>query len=252
MDGLLAGKAGGFDEVQPFFDAAGFGAVAVVIEDALAPGEAEGGIFGAREDCGVFNGDAALVVVAVERPGLELAAGEFAFVHQEMEGMFVVVALFADGVEAGDEVGFGEGRELELWWWVHQNPAPLATRPILRTWGAAVLSQYTIAPMRLKRSQFELHAIVGDFEAGIDDLAMFGTAFVEDGIGVVDVEQDAAAAGVAREEFKQSVFAGEREMSHLARFLFAAAGLDEFVVAPEGAVEESDAAGCCGFGPLLI
>ncbi len=108
-DGLIAGEAGGFDEAQPLFDAAGFGAVAVVIEDALAPGEAEGGIFGARENRGVFDGDAALVVVAIERPGLELAAGELAFVHQEMEGVLVVIALFADGVEAGDESGFGEG-----------------------------------------------------------------------------------------------------------------------------------------------
>jgi hypothetical protein len=30
-------------------------------------------------------------------------------VHQEVEGVLVVIALFADGVEAGDEVGFGEG-----------------------------------------------------------------------------------------------------------------------------------------------
>ncbi len=93
---------------------------------------------------------------------------------------------------------------------------------------------------------------IGDFEAGIDDGAMFGSALVEDRIGVVDVNQDAAALRIAREEFEQAVFAGEREMAHVARFLFAAAGLDEFVVAPEGAVEESDAAGGGGFGPVLI
>ena len=32
-DGLLAREASGFDEAQPLFDAAGFGAIAVVIED---------------------------------------------------------------------------------------------------------------------------------------------------------------------------------------------------------------------------
>src|SRR5579862_1809078 len=41
-------------------------------------------------------------------------------------------------------------------------------------------------------------------------------------------------------------------MAHVARFLLAAAGLDEFVVAPERAVEESDAAGGGSFGPFLI
>ena len=171
MDGLFAREAGGFDEAEPLFDAAGFGAVAVVIDDAFAPGEAEGGIFGAREDGGVFDGDAALVVVAIEGPGLELAAGEFAFVHQEMERMLVVVALFADGVEAGDEfVGRRGSFSLDV---------------IRRRAGARFAQGAFI--------MFELHAIVSDFEAGIQDGAMFGTVFVEDGIGVVDVDQDAAA-----------------------------------------------------------
>src|SRR5579872_4307869 len=96
--------------------------------------------------------------------------------------------------------------------------------------------------IRGNSSQFELHAIVGDFEAGIYDGAVFGRAVVEDGICVVDVNQDAAGAGVGWEECEQAVFAGEWEMAHVAGFLFAAAGFDEFVVAPEGAIEESDAA----------
>ena len=110
IESLFAREASGFDEPQPLFDAAGFRAVAIVIDDAFAPGQAEGGIFAAREDGGVFDGDAALVVVAIQSPGLELAARELAFVHQQVEWMFVVIALFADGVKAGDEVGFGERR----------------------------------------------------------------------------------------------------------------------------------------------
>jgi hypothetical protein len=54
---------------------------------------------------------------------LELAAGELAFVHQEMEGVFVVVALFADCVEAGDEVGFGERGSLSCGCELHQSCA---------------------------------------------------------------------------------------------------------------------------------
>jgi len=70
---LFARQTGGFDEAQPFFNAAGSCAVAIVIEDAFAPCETEGGIFAAREDGGVFDGDAALIVVAIESPRLELA-----------------------------------------------------------------------------------------------------------------------------------------------------------------------------------
>ncbi len=67
-----------------------------MINDALAPGAAEIGVFATGENGGVFDGDAALIVVAIEGPGLQLAASELAFVHAQMEGMAMVVALFAD------------------------------------------------------------------------------------------------------------------------------------------------------------
>src|SRR6266851_2744531 len=83
-------------------------------EDAFAAGQAEGVIFAARENCGVLDGNAALVVVAIERPGLQLAAREFSLMHQQMKWMLVVVALFADSMKAGDELGFGEWRPVRL------------------------------------------------------------------------------------------------------------------------------------------
>ena len=109
-ESLFACEARGFHEAQPLLDAAGPGAVAVVIEDAFAPGDSECGVFAAREDGGVFDGDTALIVIAIERPGLKLAASELAFVHQQMKWVPVVVAFFTDGVKAGDEFGFGEQR----------------------------------------------------------------------------------------------------------------------------------------------
>src|SRR5579859_2870213 len=60
----------------------------------------------------VFDGDAALIVVAIERPGLELASREFSLVHQAMKWMFVVIALFADGVKTRNEVSFREQRRV--------------------------------------------------------------------------------------------------------------------------------------------
>jgi len=117
----IAREAGGFDQAQPLFDAAGIGSIAVVIEDALAPGEAEGRVFASREDGCIFDGDTALIVVAIKRPGLQLAAGELAFMHQQMKWMLVVVALLANGMKAGDELGFGERRLLDVLThgWIH-------------------------------------------------------------------------------------------------------------------------------------
>src|SRR5258708_4891285 len=79
---VFAREAGGFHETQPLFNAAGLGAVAVMIEDAFAPGEAEPGVFTARENRGVFDGYSALIVVTIECPGLKLAAREPALVHE--------------------------------------------------------------------------------------------------------------------------------------------------------------------------
>ena len=72
--------------------------VAIVVDDALAPGAAEDRVGTAGEDDRIFDRDDALIVVAVQRPGLELSAGELAFVHQQMKRMVVMVALLARGL----------------------------------------------------------------------------------------------------------------------------------------------------------
>src|ERR1700757_231880 len=109
IDRLFPMEAGALHQFQPFFDSAAMFTVAVVIEDAFAPGDAKDGVFAARQDYGVFDGYVRLVVVAIQSPCLQLAAREFAFVHQQMEWMFVVIALFAYGVEPGDKFLFTEG-----------------------------------------------------------------------------------------------------------------------------------------------
>jgi hypothetical protein len=65
-------------------------------------------VIGAGQEGGVFARDVGLVVIAIESPGLKLAAGERPFMHQFVKGMLMMIALFADGVEAGDEFLFGE------------------------------------------------------------------------------------------------------------------------------------------------
>ena len=62
---LIGAKPGRFRESEPALDAAIAGGVSVMIDDALAPGAAKGGIGAAGEDDGILDGDDALVIVAV-------------------------------------------------------------------------------------------------------------------------------------------------------------------------------------------
>ena len=105
---LLGGKSHGFDQPQPLLDSAGPCPIALVIEYALAPGEAKIGIVGARENGRVLYRNAALIGKTIQRPGLQLPARELAFVHEQMERMLVVIAFLADGVETRDEFFFGK------------------------------------------------------------------------------------------------------------------------------------------------
>ena len=112
-ESLLSRKSGSFDQLQPLFDAARFAAVAIMIENALAPGAAERGILAARKDGGVFDRNPALLEVAVKRPCLQLTACQLALVHEQVKRMLVVIALFADGMKAGDELRFRKHRLFE-------------------------------------------------------------------------------------------------------------------------------------------
>ena len=79
---------------------------------------------------------------------------------------------------------------------------------------------------------------------------MFGRGFVEDGIGVVDVEEDFAAAGVGGELREKAIRTGKRDVANLRRGFFAAAGLLQFVVGPEGAVDQNDIGGSGDLRPF--
>src|SRR5664279_3424991 len=70
--------------------------LAVVIDNAFPPDAAERRIRGTRKNDRVFDRNNRLVVITVQRPGLQLSAAEFAFVHEQVKRMFVVITLFAD------------------------------------------------------------------------------------------------------------------------------------------------------------
>jgi len=79
---------------------------------------------------------------------------------------------------------------------------------------------------------------------------MLGRIFVEDGIGVVDVDENFSGRGIGGELGQEAVGSGKREVAHFACGFLAAAGAEEFVVGPESAVEEGDGAGGGGFEPF--
>ena len=85
-----------------------------MIDDALAPSAAEGGIFAAHEDGRIFDGDTALIVITVESPRLKLAAREPAVVHEQVKWVLVMVALFSNGMKSSDKLGFGEQRLFDV------------------------------------------------------------------------------------------------------------------------------------------
>src|SRR5690606_10527708 len=113
----IEAQAGG--ELEPALYAALAADVAVMIGDAVPPFDARGAVAEARDDHGVLYGDGALVVIAVERPGLHLPLVELAAMKQAVEGVQAVIARGADVAELGFEFvcrikrgvgGNGEGR----------------------------------------------------------------------------------------------------------------------------------------------
>jgi hypothetical protein len=99
-------------------------------------------------------------------------------------------------------------------------------------------------------SQGQFHSIIGNLEASFSRQPMLLTVFIEDGIGVVDVDENFAAFGIAWELREQAVASGERKMTHFAGGSLAASNRNEFVIRPKSSVQESDIAGSGGFHSL--
>ncbi len=145
-------------------------AVAIVVDDALAPGPPKSGILAARENRGILDRDAALICVAIQRPGLQLPAREFSFVHQQVKRMPVVVTLLADGMESPLRIPPPESSQSN---WI--------------------------------RSQFELHSIISDFPTRVAQRAECGALFIQRGIRIVEMDEHATHVPGVLQLFKQPV-----------------------------------------------
>src|SRR6185369_10531625 len=89
---IVAVEAQGIGQDEPTLDAAFPGLVAVMIDDALAPDAPQLRIVHPGHERGILHRDTALVIEAVQRPGLDLGALELAAVEKAMEGMAVVIS----------------------------------------------------------------------------------------------------------------------------------------------------------------
>ena len=95
-------------EAQPEGQPALAFAISVVIVDALDPRPAEAGILRLGEDDRVLDGHAALIIVAIEHPLLQLCLGQVSIVHEHVERVPVVVAPLAFAPQPANELLAGE------------------------------------------------------------------------------------------------------------------------------------------------
>src|ERR1700709_586473 len=85
-----------FSELQPAFDTALGIEISIVILNAMPPFETDIAVAKTRDHHRILDRNGALVVVAVQRPGLHLSLIELAAVQQPMKRMQVMIAGRAD------------------------------------------------------------------------------------------------------------------------------------------------------------
>src|SRR5580658_580846 len=89
-------KSRSFRQLDPAQDSTLAPLVAVVIHNAFAPDAAERRIGRARKNDRVLDRNDRLIVIPIQRPGLQLSAAKLAFVHEQMKRMLMVITLLAD------------------------------------------------------------------------------------------------------------------------------------------------------------
>src|SRR5205814_6145608 len=70
--------------------------VTVVVDQPAAPIAPQIGVMAARQQAGVLDRDHRLVIVAVERPGLDLSLGATSAMQEPMERLQAVIAVRAE------------------------------------------------------------------------------------------------------------------------------------------------------------
>src|SRR5206468_11234538 len=123
-DEVLALHAHRCTQPQPRFDAALLPRPAIVVDDSLDPLLAYLTLGAARQDQGVLDGDADLIVEAVCHPQLQLLARQLPPVHPLVERVEVVVAALQHAAQAAHQLARSEERRVGKEWRCRRMPAP--------------------------------------------------------------------------------------------------------------------------------
>src|SRR5438477_12954942 len=83
-------------QLEPARDAAIAFALAIMVHQTAPPLPAQGGLVAARDQARILHRDHRLVIVSVERPGLDLALRALTAVEQQMKRVQAVIAAGAD------------------------------------------------------------------------------------------------------------------------------------------------------------
>src|SRR6266540_2312192 len=100
---ICAVEAESFGQLQPALNAALRAKIAVVILEPVSPLDPDAAVAEARDDNRVLDRNRALIVVAVERPRLNLSLVQLAAVQEPMKRVQVVITRRADLSERGLE-----------------------------------------------------------------------------------------------------------------------------------------------------
>ena len=154
-----------FGQLQPALDAA-FGAeIAVMVLDPVPPFEPDAAVAEARDHHGVLDRNRALVIIAVQRPGLHLSLVQLAAVQQPVKRMQIVIARRADLAQ----------RRFQFLGAVQRRACP---------------SEKAVIPFKvIWRSKRNLRSIGGNLPArALGDLALGGVA-QQHRVGIVDMQK---------------------------------------------------------------
>src|SRR5580658_8787065 len=113
-----------------------------------------------------------------------------------------------------------------------------------RRWrGAARQTRFPAEELgRLAGSQFKLHSVMSDFPPRLTHGAVFRALLIENRVGVVQMDQNAADILSDSHAFQKTVRSGQGQVAHLASGLSAAEDADELIVRPERAIQKAEIA----------
>src|SRR5262245_17284094 len=95
------------------------------------------------------------------------------------------------------------------------------------------------APGGATASELDVHSVIRYLDASSFDCRPFWAAFVEDGIRVVDVNENfSGGAREVRQVLQHAARTALGQMPHVARPRLANTGSRELVVAPKGAIDQ--------------